>query len=86
MAIYVKKRIEVEPEQYIIKGKLVRGMCGLSRCFSFSDQHPHVHTIHSHQCVVVKVGDWIIPEVDGKHFYPCNPEIFNLTYEMVSEE
>ena len=30
------------------------------------------------------VGDWIIRGVAGE-FYPCKPEIFTATYEMVEE-
>lgn len=26
-------------------------------------------------------GDWIIPESDGEHFYPCKPDVFAVTYE-----
>lgn len=31
------------------------------------------------------VGDWIIKGVKGE-FYPCKPEIFDLTYEMVTHK
>jgi hypothetical protein len=30
------------------------------------------------------VGDWIIRGVKGE-FYPCKPEIFDMTYEKVSK-
>lgn len=33
---------------------------------------------------VAKKGDWIIRGVKGE-FYPCKPDIFELTYEQVSE-
>ena len=29
-----------------------------------------------------KPGDWIIKGIKGE-FYPCNPEVFDLTYEEV---
>jgi hypothetical protein len=32
----------------------------------------------------VSVGDWIIKGVNGE-FYPCKPDIFEKTYEPVSE-
>lgn len=44
---------------------------------------PHVHTIHGNQAVLLEPGDWIIPEPDGIHFYPCKPNIFEATYETV---
>lgn len=31
------------------------------------------------------VGDYIVKGVDGE-FYPCKPDIFEKTYERVSEE
>jgi hypothetical protein len=33
---------------------------------------------------VASVGDWIIRGVKGE-FYPCKPDIFDATYEPVSE-
>lgn len=30
------------------------------------------------------IGDWIIKGINGE-FYPCKPDIFNKTYEVVSE-
>jgi len=46
------------------------------------DLSPYVVTIHDQRCYVVP-GDWIIPEPDGIHFYPCKPDIFEATYEPV---
>jgi hypothetical protein len=31
---------------------------------------------------IVTIGDWIITGVKGE-FYPCKPDIFELTYEKV---
>jgi hypothetical protein len=43
----------------------------------------HVHTLEGfHE---VTPGDWIIQGVKGE-FYPCKPDIFELTYEPVYEE
>ena len=46
-----------------------------------------LNTIHGdgEQMVPLEPGDWVIPELDGKHFYPCKPEIFAVTYEQVRE-
>lgn len=46
---------------------------------------PHVHTMHDNQAVYLESGDWIIPEPDGEHFYPCKPDVFAATYEPVEE-
>lgn len=43
-----------------------------------------VTTIHGQE-TYVKVGDWIIQEPDGKHYYPCKPDIFEATYELVGD-
>ena len=40
-------------------------------------------TIHQDQEVAVEIGDWVIPEPDGIHYYPCKPDIFDATYEKV---
>ena len=47
--------------------------------------HPTVTTIHGTSVPVVD-GDWIIPEPDGVHYYPCKPDIFDATYEPVGEK
>jgi hypothetical protein len=33
--------------------------------------------------ITASVGDWIIKGVKGE-FYPCKPDIFDATYELVS--
>lgn len=47
--------------------------------------HYYVTTIHG-QRVYLTHGDWILPEQDGVHYYPCNPKVFAETYEPVEEE
>ncbi len=73
----------IESEQYTAYGKLVKGMCNSRSCFVSGNDKPHVHTIHDNQIVNLEVGDYIIPEPDGKHFYPCRPDIFESTYEKI---
>lgn len=34
--------------------------------------------------MIAEVGDWIIKGVRGE-FYPCKPDIFEATYELVEE-
>lgn len=46
-------------------------------------RYPHLHTIHQGQTVDLVDGDWVIPESDGEHFYPCKPDVFAATYERV---
>jgi hypothetical protein len=35
--------------------------------------------------MTVTPGDWIITGVKGEH-YPCKPDIFAMTYELVGEQ
>ena len=34
--------------------------------------------------MTARIGDWIIKGVKGE-FYPCKPDIFETTYELVEE-
>lgn len=81
---YRKKPVVIEAVQYTEYGKLVKGMCNSQSCYVAGNTSPHVHTIHNNQLVNLEVGDYIIPEPDGIHFYPCKPDIFEKTYESLS--
>lgn len=83
MTKYRKKPVIIEAEQYVEYGKLIKGMCNSTSCFTSGNSEPHVHTIHKDQLVNLEVGDWIIPESDGEHFYPCKSDIFEETYEAI---
>jgi len=79
MPKFKKKPVVILAEQF--KGKFIRGICPYTHDDSIP--FPHVHTIHNNQWVLVEIDDWIIPESDGVHFYPCKPDIFAATYEKV---
>lgn len=79
MPKFRKKPVVIEAEQWVDATR-VKGMCDDFDCLDDA-MAEHVHTIHDNQAVIVKVGDWIIPESDGIHFYPCKPDIFAATYE-----
>lgn len=85
MPKFRRKSQVIEAEQYKEYGKLVKGMCNSRSCYVAGNNKPHVHTIHDNQIVNLEVGDWIIPEPDGIHFYPCKGDIFEATYEMEVE-
>lgn len=51
-------------------------------CAAFTGVEYGVTTIHGQWTKVVD-GDWILPEPDGIHFYPCKDNIFKATYEEV---
>ena len=33
--------------------------------------------------VPITYGEWVMPEGDGIHFYPCADEVFQRTYDLV---
>lgn len=78
-----KKPVVIEAEQYTKYGQLVRGMCNSRSCYADGNNKPHVHTIHGGQIVNLEVGDYVVPEPDGEHFYPVKSDIFAQTYEPV---
>ena len=80
-----KKPIIIEAEQY--KGLPVKGVCYCKEALIFSLNPPaHVHTIHDNQSVMLEIGDWIIPEADGIHFYPVKPDVFENSYDKIEHE
>lgn len=80
MSKFIKIPVEIEAEQYTEYGKLIKGMCSSRSCYTSGNDEPHVHTIHAHQIVNLALGDWIVPEPDGIHFYPVKNDIFITTY------
>lgn len=92
MAKFRKKPIEIEAVQFLggveINGyRIPKGVCfcsdGDDRESGTFEHRFHLHTIHKGQIVVLEHGDWIIPESDGEHFYPCKPAVFAATYDPV---
>ena len=85
MTRFIKKPVEIVAEQYVEYGRLVKGMCNSQTCFSSGNNAPHVHTIHGSQIVNLEVGDWVVPEPDGIHYYPIKPDILKATYYTEKE-
>lgn len=77
MGKYRKKRIVIEADQYLERIHEPEGLCWNPKCGSTC---PHVHTPEG--AVAVYHGDWIITGIKGEK-YPCRPDIFEETYEMV---
>lgn len=77
MPLFRKKPIIVEAEQFSHPVITPRGVQ------REEDGRAYVVTVHE-QKVYVELGDWILPEPDGKHFYPVKPDIFADTYEPVT--
>jgi hypothetical protein len=68
-----KKPIIIEAEQWF-HGKKVDGVIDVG------NWKPFVETLEGN--MVVTEGDWIITGVNGEK-YPCKPDIFEKTYELV---
>ena len=72
------------------EGKVVRyfrrpdvsGETACVQCRAIYHNHGWIDTFEGGH--VVCVGDWIIKGVKGE-FYPCKPDIFEMTYEPVEE-
>lgn len=47
-----------------------------------TDQEMYIDTLEGR--MKAEPGDWIITGVDGEH-YPCKPEIFKKTYDVLGE-
>jgi hypothetical protein len=81
---YRSKPVEIEAEQY--EGEDAGSMRGVCQCSSDEcGSAPHVHTLHQEQAVRLVEGDYIIPEGDGEHYYPCKPDIFERKYEEIEQ-
>ena len=96
MSKYRKKPVEVEAYQItedlicqvLFDDAMYPEGLRLSSASSYNGElrswHGTVVTIHGQE-TKVEIGDWIITEPDGKHHYPCKPDIFEQTYEIAAE-
>ncbi len=84
MARYRKKPVVIDAEQFVSMAYYlgpsaapnIEGVCWCGK----EGQYPHIHTLEGiHR---VSDGDWIITGVKGEK-YPCKPDIFEATYELV---
>ena len=82
MPFFKKKPVVIEAHRFleINQGSLLCKWCGGS-----NEQKPteiQIKTLEG--TMTASLGDWIIQGVKGE-FYPCKPDIFEATYELVSE-
>lgn len=87
MAYYRKKPIVIEAMQFTDADK--------DRVFNFitCNRYParddsgnpvlNIQTLEGE--MTARIGDWIIKGVAGE-FYPCKPDIFAETYELVTDD
>ncbi len=83
MARYKSTPREIEAEQYTELGALLVGECHCDMDTPTSTHTPHVHTAHNGQIVVLEDGDYVVPEPDGRGYYPIKPDIFEKNWEKV---
>ena len=76
MTQYRKKPVVVEAEQFT--GELIYPVQ------SDEDGRCYVVTIHE-QRAYLEDGDWVILEPKEGRAYPCKPDIFEATYELVED-
>jgi hypothetical protein len=84
---YRKKPVVIEAWQYTEEGGLGPGVCFGERNMACNTigaiktrLRPHIHTLEGE--LNVFIGDYIITGIKGEH-YPCKPDIFETTYEVV---
>jgi len=79
-------RIPEEPREGKIiryyRHPLVSGISKCQICGIIMHDHGWIDTLEGGHNVCP--GDWIITGVKGEH-YPCKPDIFEATYELVEE-
>lgn len=89
MTLYRKKPVEVEAFQFTSGDvELPDWVPASVSGFFISDLYPdgkvraQIQTLEG--TMHADIGDWIIRGVKGE-IYPCKPDIFELTYEKVSD-
>lgn len=81
-----KKPLVIEAAQFFYDGPKVPGVFypPVSEDGRTYIGDAFVITIHGEKAHLQN-GDWVLPEPDGEHHYPCKPDIFAATYEPVNE-
>ena len=90
MPIFRKRPVEVEARQYLNNGSSYELLHWINKGqFKLGEDVPLAHWTNGVLTIptlegdhVASTGDWIIRGVHGEH-YPCKPEIFEKTYELV---
>ena len=79
---YRKKPIVIDADQWLPRSEKCRELASLVPGFVVHGDKLLIPTLEG--TMSADDGDWIIRGVKGE-YYPCKPEIFNLTYEKVEE-
>jgi len=79
--LFRKKPVVIEAVQYIPPAtQLTGGFLKDCDCWINSEGALVIHTLEGDH--IANPNDWIIRGVKGE-FYPCKPDIFEQTYELV---
>ena len=79
MAIYMRKPTQVSAEQFTSEALPPRGIRT-----NAPDVGQYVVVTMQGRLVPVSVGEWIVAESDGEHFYPIADSEFRRIYEPVA--
>lgn len=81
-----KKPVEIEAERFTEENKdRVFVWVSCNHYADFDEKHQPILVLSTLEGdMTARLGDWIIKGVKGE-FYPCKPDIFEATYEPVSE-
>jgi len=87
MAKFRKKPVVIEAEQFTDENKdRAFNFVTCNSSASFNEPGRPILLIQTLEGIMTaQIGDWIIKGVNGE-FYPCKPDIFEATYEAVTEE
>lgn len=81
MPLYRRKPTVVDAEQFTDPDNPPRGVIFFGRLAL----EPFMVVTMQGRSVPVDVGEWIVAEDDGVHFYPIDDEVFRKLYEAVGE-
>jgi hypothetical protein len=83
-----KKPVVIEAEQFLSETADATGFiatpAGVYWDLDGKAPRAYVVTIHQ-QRVYLEDGDWIVPEPDGKHYYPIKDLVMRLNYGRVRD-
>lgn len=84
MAKFRKKPVVIDAVQWAGKMQPIIDLVGGDLpTFGDGDQSLRISTLEGD--MKCSLGDWVIKGVSGE-FYPCKPDIFEKTYEIVGDE
>lgn len=77
---YVKKAVVVEAEPWTGDEEVMEKFLGELFLIVDTDERLRIDTLEGHMWA--NLGDFVIKGVKGE-FYPCKPDVFELTYDKV---